>query len=119
MKTLQLDENNNLVFKNGQLVVITNEAKVIQCVKNRLLWFKGEWFLDRQGGTPYFEVIFAKPYNESRVVAAIRDVIATTDGVNKVLDLTVSDYDPVTRHLTLNFIADTIYGVIDSNNLTI
>lgn len=119
MKTLALDSNNNLVLSGGNLVFSTEGAKVVQTVKNRLLTYRGEWFLDEDYGTPWFQTIFVTPVNLSRVESVIKDIIETTDGVDKVISLSVIDFNTNNRKLSISFEAETIYGIINSNNLYI
>lgn len=70
-----LDENHDLKFVNNNLAFVENEYFVKQKIKQRLLLFKGEWFLDETVGIPYFEDVFVKDVKLSRIEALyIREV---------------------------------------------
>lgn len=110
MKTLQLDADNNLVFSQGSLVISTNHDAVIQKIKNRLLFYMGEWFLDESYGTPWFQSIFVTPYNAYRIEAAIRTVVLDTVGVKLVTNVQIADFNPNTRQMTIYVEGTTDYS---------
>lgn len=74
---------------------------IIQKLKIKLLWFKEEWFLDRNYGIPYFQQIFIKGIDLNEIDDTFRDAIANEQGV---LDLIAysSEFNPSTRKLTVN-----------------
>lgn len=107
---IRLNQDHDLDFgTNGAL---TLEADVAQKIKERLLFIRGEWFLDRDDGVPYFEQIFVKAPNLDHLRALYRSVILDTPGV---LDLRtfVLALDSSTRQMTLTFSADTDTGEIE------
>jgi len=116
MKTLKLDESNNLVFNRGNMPLITGTEAVIQRVGNVLSYFYGEWFLDRNNGTPWYEVVFVKPYNANLIITVLKERILSVEGVDKITSFSLDSIDPSTRQLTITFTASTIYGDISSNN---
>jgi hypothetical protein len=50
----------DLVFLNGDLRIAREEEEVSNLNVNRLKFFRGEYFLDREDGIPYFELLFQK-----------------------------------------------------------
>jgi hypothetical protein len=105
---LAVDSENPVVhdlrITNGTLVFTqVLEEEVAQRIKTRLLFFKGEWFLDRREGLPWFDkVLGQKPDTDvvreavARVlrgvqgVALVRSVDATFSGVNRALSVDFS-----------------------------
>ena len=66
-------------------------ALLSQRITHRLQTFKGECFLDREIGVPYYEEILKK-----------NPVISGVDGVDKILSLDLS-FDRKTRLLSVTF----------------
>jgi len=65
-------ENNNIVFTSGQL------EEAAQSIQSRLRTFRGEWFLDTNLGTPWYQEILKKNPNMSVVETELRTVIMET-----------------------------------------
>jgi hypothetical protein len=53
-------------------------------VVSRLKFFKGEWFLDKRQGIPYFEAVFVKNPDLSLVQSIFRQAILGTPGVQSI-----------------------------------
>jgi hypothetical protein len=103
------------IYLDGQadLSVVTGGEAISQHIQQRLKFFRGEWFLDRGRGMPYFRDILGKKNpNSYRMSAIFRDAILGTPGVLELreFDLTV---DARTRVLSLSFRAVTEDGDID------
>ena len=62
MNDFKLDQTtHDLVFEDGDLILLNNEALVAtQTLEINLLTLKGEWFLDNTKGVPYLQTIFKK-----------------------------------------------------------
>ncbi len=114
-----LDKNNDLVVKGSRLQVVEDGAQVVQLVRCRLLLYMGEWYLNLFSGTPYFQQIFTKPANLANIESVLKTRIITTPGV-LILNEFAMDYEGgSTRRLTVVFSANTIFGVIDNEKVTI
>ncbi len=99
----------DLFLKNGSFVLIgdtpeTFKEAVAQNIKQRLLFFKGEWFLDRNEGVPWFEDILVLNVDLGLVRTIFKQVITGTDGVASVQDMTLA-LDRAARALSVSFIA--------------
>lgn len=114
-----LDSNNDLVFKAGRIQTVSDSAEVLQHVRTRLLFYKGEWFLDTEAGIPYFQEIFTKPVNLANIESIFKTAILTTPGVSKLNEFSLTYEGDSSRKLTVFFSADTIYGTIDNEQVTI
>ena len=63
---------------------VTGVAAIAQSIKQRLLFFRGEWFLDERLGVPWYTLILGKGHSDESIAALLRKVIATTAGVREV-----------------------------------
>jgi hypothetical protein len=57
---LLLDDNNDLVFRDGDLVFSTGIEAVVQACRIVMQMFRGEWFLNLDAGLPYWESILGQ-----------------------------------------------------------
>ena len=119
MQSFAVDSENNFVFTNGNLVVITDGAVVLQRVKHALSSFQGDWFLDEDLGVDWFGDIMTKPSDAGKIESILKSVILSVDGVKSIITFTVSSFNSTTRRLIINFTADTDYGYIDSSQVYI
>lgn len=114
-----LDSNNDLIIDNGQFKTVSDGAQVVQSVKVRLQFYLEEWFLDIQAGTPYFQEILKKPANLANIESIFKTRILNTPDVLSLIEFTM-DYDGGSiRKLTVTFSAQTTFGIIDVNEVTI
>lgn len=80
----------DLHLEAGQIVLlentltIPNPEAVLQELRQKLNFFKGEWHLDRREGVPYFEEVFKKNPNPDILRTIFTDVILGTNGVESV-----------------------------------
>ncbi len=112
MATLKTDQQtNDLVVQNNRLVIIDGADEVTQRVRARLRMFRGEWFLDTERGTPYFQTIFAKGTSSDAIAAAIKREILTVLGVVELLKYS-QEINPATRLLTVDFTISAYDGKI-------
>jgi hypothetical protein len=114
-----LDKNNDLIIEKGQLKLAEEGAQVVQNVRTRLQFYLEEWFLDLQAGTPYFQEIFKKPVNLSKIESIFKTRILLTPEVDRLLEFSMDYEGASVRKLTVSFSAETIYGVIDNEKVTI
>lgn len=73
-----------------------------QRIKHRLQTFKGECFLDREIGVPYYNEILKKNPDLGRIRSLLSSVISEVDGVDKILSLDLS-FDRKTRITYVTF----------------
>jgi len=73
----------------GDIVLLVDLA---ECVRQRLTvrmsFFKGEWFLDAEEGTPYFEYLIVKSPQDRLIRLVFTQVIEGCPGVASVTRLT-------------------------------
>ncbi len=80
---LALDARTHDLFlaPDGNLAMAEDNEAIAQHVKQRLLFYRGEWFLDTEAGVPWFQEIFVRPHNDGIIEALIKREILDTDGI--------------------------------------
>jgi hypothetical protein len=111
-----LNSDNDIFMQSGQVVTTQDGAEVVQHVRTRLQFFKGEWLLDTDAGTPWYQEIFERPANVGLVEARLKARILQTPGVDSLTSFTLN-LDKVTRTLSISFEARTTYGEIVSDEV--
>lgn len=106
MVDLQINElTKNMVITNRDLTLTpTLSEYVAQKLKLHLSIFKGEWFLNNTLGIPYFQEIFVKNPNLSRIEDVFKREIISIMGVESIQSFFLT-YDNSTRELTVTFTA--------------
>lgn len=87
-----------------EVVHTTLAAEVAQRIHVRLKFFKGEWFLDLEEGTPWYEELLKKGVDDATVRSIFGQVIGGCPGVAELSSLTYS-LNKTTRMLALRFVA--------------
>lgn len=91
---------------HGRTLVFTTvlTEDVAQRIRIRLNFWRGEWFLNLESGTPYLDAVFEKGIPESTIRSVFSQLLLGTEGVAAVdsMDVTV---DRATRALALTFVA--------------
>lgn len=114
-----LDSNNNLLVKGASLQTVEDGAEVVQHVRTRLQFYLEEYFLDLFAGVPWLQQVFTKPVNLANVESILKTIILTTPGVLKLTEFALSFEGGSKRLLTVTFSAETIFGVINNEQVTI
>lgn len=105
-----LDEStHDIVFVNGETPMTDSVSDALkQRLKIKLLTFKGEWFLNTNYGTPYFQQIFGKGRTKGSIDIIFRELIEADQDVSAVLDFNSALSND--RRYTLSFSVKTITG---------
>lgn len=118
MRGRALDSNNDLIIREGSLALVEDGAETAQSIRTRLLFYLGEWYLDTLAGVPYYTQIFIKPFNLKVAEQVIKGEILRTNGVN-ILTSFASTFEGNTRKWTIDFSAETTFGVIENETLNL
>jgi len=103
MADLELDPNtHDLVLRRFDLALVDGGALIVQRIKQRLLLFLGEWYLDTEAGVPWFQEILVKGVDLARVETLLKRAIVGTDGVARLTSLDL-DFTPEPRRLLVSF----------------
>lgn len=81
--------------------IIKGVDAIRQQIRSRLLFFRGEWFLDKRQGMPYYQAVFVKNPNIALVQSVFRQAILSTPGVKSIAKLETT-LDAATRTFTLS-----------------
>lgn len=101
----------DLRLEGGQLVLVTGIEAIRQELVVRLRWFRGEWFLDRRTGVPWFQRIIGHRTALRIVEQIIRNVILSTPGIEAITTFTLA-HDNAERRITIDFEARTSSGEV-------
>lgn len=103
--------NDGIAFRNGLLQYVDGAERVRQQLEFRLSLFRGEWFLDGEFGTPYFQSILGKQLTINGAVNAIKTEILDVEGVTRLNEFNWG-LDRPSRRLSVTFEAQTDYGIV-------
>lgn len=98
------DTNDLFLGTDGNLAVVTDAAAVGQHVRQRLMTFEGEWFLDTTAGVPWLSDILGKRYDPELAESVVKAEILATDGVASIEAFSVS-FQRSTRGLIIKDVA--------------
>lgn len=103
--------NNDLIIRDGDLMVIDNAERVAQQIIIQLRFWYGEWFLDTTDGVPYLERVLVKNPNLNHIRQIFREAIQKVPDVKKVnyVDL---DFDEKERALVVSYQVETSFALI-------
>lgn len=108
MTVRRLNQETGDIVTRGQ-VFINGREEIAQTIQTRLRLFLGEYFRDINDGTPWFQRILGKFENLNAVEAILRNRIARTDGVIRLLSFNL-DYDLSSRSITVSSFVLTRFG---------
>lgn len=110
MTDLLLDrDTHDLVLVNYDLFLVDGQPLMQQRLKQSLIFFLGEWFLDETDGVPYYRDILKKSPDKITVESAFKTAILETPGVLELLEFNLT-YDNPIRKLSVAFKVRTVYG---------
>lgn len=89
--------------------IIRGAQAFAQRLRIRLMFFKGEWFLDQRQGMPYFEAILVKNPDITLVQSLFRRTILSTPGALSIAQFR-TNFDRVRRVFTLDPLEVVITG---------
>ena len=116
MTTLALDNNNDFFFKDNKIAIISGnntDAEILQRLRVRLKFFKGEWFLNTDHGLPYFQDILGSKDLDINIIESIfREQILQVKGVREIIETSI-DYNHSERTIIYSI------NIISINNTVI
>ena len=83
-KTLGYADLNIDSTGTGDLEIVDDDVSLNQRCVQRLRWFAGEWFINANGGIPYFEQVFVRPVDAGAVAVVLSDALMQIDDVESV-----------------------------------
>jgi len=105
-----LSDDHDLVFDGRDLATVSDPEAIPQNIKQRLLHFTREWFLDLNAGTPWIEEILTKGSRQSAVKDILKARIREAPGVEELTALEL--FEAGERGIRVEFSARTATGVV-------
>ncbi len=106
----------DLELVNYDLSLTDSLPLMQQRLKQSLIFFLGEWFLDETDGVPYYRDILIKSPDRITVESAFKAAILETPGVLELLEFNITYENPV-RSLFIAFKVKTIFGNVNFNEV--
>ncbi len=94
----------DLDVSGADLAIVSGDDAIVQHLTIRFGLFKGEWFLNRRVGVPYFTDIFVKNPSLSDIRTIVSRIITGTPGIAS-LDSLALEVDAAARELSVEFTA--------------
>lgn len=113
-----LNSDNDIFLSKGNIATVNDGDALPQKIRNHLLTYFSEWFLDTSIGVPYFEVVFVKPIDLAAAESSIKREILKVDGVLRILAFQ-SNFDKPGRNLEITFTVEDIYGLHTNSTVNI
>jgi len=112
MRYRALDENGDMVMRNGQAYIEDVEA-VQQACATRLRLLIEEWWEDINDGVPYWQKIIAT----RNIDEAVRIIKKRIEGTSNVLTVVALEHDwnNETRTLRIRAAVQSVYGIFELN----
>lgn len=111
-KDLLLGEHGDLEICYGDLQLSRGTQSIRQRIRQALLTFKGEWFLNENLGIPYYQEILGQKNSLSTIKAIFIDALQGIKGVAELQSLDIK-LDEESRSLLVKFtIIDTSNNII-------
>jgi hypothetical protein len=104
---LAIDPDTNDLFIDGNSLAVVRDAEAVgQHARQRLMTFRGEWFLDTTAGVTWLDEIFGRAYDPALAEAIVKTELVQTDGVESI-DTFAIRFDRTTRGVIIDEIAAT------------
>jgi len=89
---LAIDQATNDLFVDsaGNLATVTNALAVGQHVRQCLMTYRGEWFLNPDIGVPWIQQVMGRRYDPSLAEAVLKAAVFSVDGVTEITSFGVS-----------------------------
>ena len=115
-KDLILSSSHDLQIKDFDIALTTDAAIVAQRVKQALLLFRGEWFLDTELGMPYYESILGSKNSIDAVRAIFISEIRSVEGVKDLVEFDIQ-FNEETRLVKITFTIEDVLGNTTTINI--
>ncbi len=115
--TIQADDDNPVLGdlylgSTGQEVVLTElRDEVAQRTVVRFRFFRGDWAINLNAGTPWFQYLLRKGLSDSAIRALLTTVVLTDVGVSAVTSLSYT-VNKATRHFKAQIKAKLADGTV-------
>ena len=116
VRDIKLDTAGDLEVAAGDLVLVSAADAIVQAVRIRLQFFKGEWYLDLDAGVPYYQSVLVKNPDPGVLQTVFRKALLETPGVLAVNALSLTQ-DRAARSLRVDYRVSTDVGELVSSEV--
>lgn len=114
---IYLDDSGQIEWIGGDIADEQSYAlMVLQRIRCRLMFARGEWYLDQRQGTPWRERAWTRGVTAEAIRRVVREVVETTPGVEALSSLSVS-VDHQARTASITLVATTDLGTEVTTNM--
>ena len=113
MKTIRITSKSTgwgLLIENGKFAWVEDGDQAAQHATERLLIFKGEWILDEDMGTKWYEIIFDMSKSKAEKEFEIKKRILKTPGIDSI---TTFSWTQTGHTVSIEGIVKTDWGEVD------
>lgn len=104
------DKHDIFIDDSGTLAMVTGTEAIGGLVGQRLMAYRGEWFLDANVGVPWVQQVMVRPFDAVVADAVIKETILGTLGVREMVSFSM-EVRPTRRELAvIRAEVETIYG---------
>lgn len=96
----------------GNLVMVEGTEAIGQLVSERLMTYRGEWFLDQNVGVPWVQEVMVRPFDPVVADAVIKEAILGTLGVVQMLSFDMEIRDSRRELAVIRAEVETIYDTV-------
>lgn len=119
MIDIQLDPVTwDLSFEASDLLLVEAEDETVQHIKQRLLTFEAEWFLDLSVGLPWIQEILEKPQDINTVEVLLKECIQSSPGVDSIISFGITEVPQQERSIQVDFMV-LLSGGTATNNISV
>ncbi len=109
-------------LRDGDIVIEDNDTATTdataQRLRQKLLLWRGEWWLDRQAGFPYLQRVLGQRPRPEVVGSLVRQLVERDPDVRSVDNLRL-DFDATTRRIAIAFTARLVDGTNTDIEVTV
>jgi len=114
-RDIKLDPvTHDIVIEEGRISYVEGPERLLQAARIRCRTGLGEWPFDLDAGVGYTQTILTMPAQLQAATGEVARVLLQDPEITRIVEL-VPDFDPETRHLTINGTLATIYGELAFN----
>lgn len=107
-----LDADGDIALDGDDLVLVAGVELVTQRIIVGLRLFLGEWFLEEEGGMPYWRDVLCDQPKSALVEAMFRRAILADEDIERIDEFTMTA-DKTYRRVTVDFRATSRWGVVN------
>jgi hypothetical protein len=110
--------DNDIRISSGDKAMVSDSDATRQRLRQKLLLWRGEWFLDTEAGFPWLQNVLGQRIRPEVFQSLVRDVVVRDPGV-RTLEQISFDFDSPNRRIEVSLRARATTGEIIETEVTI